>query len=361
MEGLFKQVGIYNSRGQTYEPVDKDEGMPYFESRSGQLLEEGINEAGSMASFVAAGTANVNYGLPTIPFYIYYSMFGFQRVGDQIWLAGDSRARGFMLGATSGRTTLNGEGLQHQDGHSHLIASGVPNLNSYEPAFGYELVYIVCDGIRRMYELGEDCFYYISVHNEDYAHIPMPAGEGIAEGILSGMYKLKPGKEGLARKAQLIGSGAILLQALKAQEILEGYGVSADVWSATSFKRLRTETLAAKRWNMLHPTAEPKKSYLEHIVHGQPGPWVAVSDNLKLVADQIAPWIPGGLTTLGCDGFGRSDTRWDLRRFFEIDAQCVVVATLYALSQRGEVPAETVAQAIKDLGVDPEKATGVCL
>jgi pyruvate dehydrogenase E1 component len=361
MEGLFKQVGIYSSKGQKYDPVDKSENSPYVEMKTGQLFEAGINEAGSMASFVAAGTSNSNYGVPTIPFYIYYSMFGFQRVGDQIWLAGDSRTRGFMVGATSGRTTLNGEGLQHQDAHSHLVASSVPNLLSYEPAYGYELVVIICDGLRRMYEQGEDVFYYVSVHNEDYQHIPMPEIEGLEEGILRGMYKLKPGKEGLAHKAQLIGSGAILMQALKAQAILENYGVSADVWSATSFKRLRVEAQAAKRWNMLHPESTPQVSYLEKVVQGQPGPWVVVSDNLKLVADQIAPWIPGGLTTLGCDGFGRSETRGALRRFFEIDAECTVIGTLYSLSQKGAIPASTVAKAIKDLGVDPEKAYGVCV
>ncbi len=361
MEGLFKQVGIYSSKGQLYNPVDNSESMPYVEMKNGQLLEEGINEAGSMGSFVAAGTAYSTYGLPMIPLYIYYSMFGFQRVGDQIWLAGDSRARGFLVGATSGRTTLNGEGLQHQDAHSHLAASGVPNLMSYEPAYGYELAVILCDGIRRMYEQGEDVLYYVSVHNENYDHPAMPEGGGVEEGILKGLYRCSAGKEGLQHKAQIIGSGAILMQALRAQVLLEKYGVSADVWSATSFKRLRTEAQAAKRWNMLHPTEPVRRSYLEEVVAGRPGPWVAVSDNLKLVADQIAPWIPGGLTTLGCDGFGRSETRKVLRRFFEIDAECTAVATLYALFQRGEVPATVVETAIRELGVDPEKAFGVCV
>jgi pyruvate dehydrogenase E1 component len=364
MEGLFGQVGIYSSKGQLYNPAPKTEdnaNTPYIEKKDGQLLEEGINEAGSMADFIAAGTAHVTYGVPTIPFYIYYSMFGFQRVGDQIWLAGDSRCRGFMVGATSGRTTLNGEGLQHQDAHSHLIAASVPNLMSYEPAYGYELAVIVCDGLKRMYADGEDLFYYVSVHNEDYTHAPMPEGPGVVEGILNGMYKFKPGKAGLQHKAQLIGSGAILLSALKAQEILERYGVSADVWSATSFKRLRSEAQAAKRWNMLHPTETPRKSYLETIVEPEPGVWVAVSDNLKLVADQIAPWIPGGLMTLGCDGFGRSEVRPALRRFFEVDGECTAVATLYKLSQTGAVPATLVARAIGDLGIDPEKVYGICL
>ncbi len=361
MEGLFSQVGIYSSRGQLYNPVDKSEMAPYIERKDGQLLEEGINEAGSMADFIAAGTANVTYGVPMIPFYIYYSMFGFQRVGDQIWLAGDSRCRGFMVGATSGRTTLNGEGLQHQDAHSHLIAASVPNLYCYEPAFGYELAVIVCDGLKRMYADGEDVFYYVSVHNEDYAHPALPEDPAVVEGILNGMYKFRPGKEGLAHRVQLLGSGSILQQALRAQQILEKYGVSADVWSVTSYKRLRSEAQAAKRWNMLHPTEAPRTSFLEQTVAKETGPWIAVSDNLKLVADQIAPWIPGGLMTLGCDGFGRSEVRPVLRRFFEVDAECTAIATLYKLASEGAVPKELVAQAIRDLGVDPEKRFGVCV
>ncbi len=362
MEGLFSQIGIYSSKGQLYNPVDKSEAMPYIESKTGQLLEEGINEAGSMADFVASGTSYSTIGVPTIPFYIYYSMFGFQRVGDQIWLAGDSRCRGFLLGATSGRTTLNGEGLQHQDGHSHLIATGVPNLLAYEPAWGYELAVILCDGLRRMYRDGEDVFYYVSLHNEDYEHPAMPERPGLAEEILRGLYRFREGDAGTGlKKAQLIGSGALLVQALKAQELLVRYGVSADVWSATSLKRLRTEALAARRWNMLHPDETPRRSHLEEQVEGQPGPWIAVSDNLKLVADQIAPWIPGGLTTLGTDGFGRSESRPALRRFFEVDAECIVVATLHALSTRGEIPSATVRQAMTDLGVDPDKAHAVCV
>lgn len=364
MEGLFGQVGIYSSRGQLYNPGTKTEdnaNTPYIEKKDGQLLEEGINEAGSMADFIAAGTANVTYGVPTIPFYIYYSMFGFQRVGDQVWLAGDSRCRGFMIGATSGRTTLNGEGLQHQDAHSHLVATSVPNLYSYEPAFGYELAVIVCDGMKRMYADGEDVFYYISVHNEDYAHPPIPNDPGVVEGILNGMYKFKPGKAGLKHKVQLLGSGAILQQALKAQELLEAYDVSADVWSVTSFKRLRSDAQAAKRWNMLHPTEAPRKSYLEQTVEGQSGPWIAVSDNLKLVADQIAPWIPGGLMTLGCDGFGRSEVRPVLRRFFEIDGECTAIGCLYKLASEGALPKSVVAEAIQKLGVNPEKRYGVCV
>ncbi|MBN9690853.1 MAG: pyruvate dehydrogenase (acetyl-transferring), homodimeric type [Verrucomicrobia bacterium] len=361
MDGLFSEIGIYSSKGQLYDPVDRSNAAYYRESKSGQLLEEGINEAGSMASFVAAGTAHTTYGVPSIPFYIYYSMFGFQRVGDQIWLAGDSRARGFLLGATSGRTTLNGEGLQHQDAHSHLVASTVPNLLAYEPAYGYELAIIVADGLKRMYQEGEDVFYYISLHNEDYSHPALPEDPQVAEGVLRGMYKVRPGAAGLAHKAQLLGSGSILQQAVKAQHLLEKFGVSADVWSVTSYKRLRSEAQAAKRWNMFHPTETPRTSYLEETVAREAGPWIAVSDNLKLVADQIAPWIPGGLLTLGTDGFGRSEARPVLRRFFEIDAECTAIGVLYALAKKGELPMTTVAQAIHDLGVDPEKAFGVCV
>jgi len=361
MDGLFSEVGIYSSKGQLYDPVDRSHAAYYRESKTGQLLEEGINEAGSMADFVAAGTGYCTHGVPTIPFYIYYSMFGFQRIGDQVWLAGDSRSRGFLLGATSGRTTLNGEGLQHQDGHSHLVATSVPNLLAYEPAFAFELAVILCDGLRRMYQEQEDVFYYVSLHNEDYGHPAMPSEPGVAEGILKGFYKFRTGRDGLPHKAQLLGSGAILQQALKAQPILERYGVSADVWSVTSFKRLRTETLAASRWNMLHPTEAPRRSFLEETVARETGPWIAVSDNVKLVADQIAPWIPGGLTTLGTDGFGRSDARPVLRRFFEVDAECTAIAVLHALARRGAVPAPTVAQAIQELGVDPEKAAAQCV
>jgi len=361
MDGLFSEIGIYSSKGQLYDPVDRSNAAYYRESRTGQLLEEGINEAGSMASFVAAGTAYSTYGVPTIPFYIYYSMFGFQRVGDQIWLAGDSRCRGFLLGATSGRTTLNGEGLQHQDAQSHLAATTVPNLLAYEPAYAYELAVIVADGLKRMYQEGEDLFYYISLHNEDYSHPAMPEDPAVVEGILRGMYKVRPGATGHKHKAQILGAGAILQQAIKAQQILEKFGVSADVWSVTSFKRLRTEAQAAKRWNMFHPTETPRSSYLEDTVARESGPWTAVTDNLKLVADQIAPWIPGGLLSLGTDGFGRSEARPVLRRFFEMDAECTAIGVLYALAKKGELPMSDVAAAIKELGIDPEKAYGICL
>jgi pyruvate dehydrogenase E1 component len=354
MDALFRQIGIYSPKGQLYEPVDKETLLYYQEAKDGQILEEGINEAGAMSDFVAAGTAYANHGVNLIPFYIYYSMFGFQRVGDLIWLAGDSRTKGFMLGGTAGRTTLNGEGLQHQDGHSHLMASTVPNLMSYEPAFAYEIAVIIEDGIRRMYTNQEDIFYYISVQNENYEMPQMSAG--VEEGILKGMYKFKEGEKGKKHKVQILGSGSILLEALKAQKILaERYDVSADVWSVTSFKRLRSETLHAERWNRLHPEAQPKKSYLQTTLEKEKGTFIAVSDNMKIVADQIASWVPGGLTTLGTDGFGRSDTREALRRFFEVDAESTVIATLDALAKKGQIDKSVVAKAIKDLNVDPEK------
>ena len=306
-----------------------------------------------MSSFIAAGTAYATHGVNMVPFYTYYSMFGFQRVGDQIWLAGDIRAKGFLLGATAGRTTLNGEGLQHEDGHSHLLASTVPTLMAYEPAFAYELAVIIQNGLERMCQNNEEVFYYITVQNENYPMPSMPAG--VEGGILKGLYKFKSGAEGRKHKAHIFGSGSIIRSALKAQEILERYDVSADVWSATSYKHLRNDALNCRRWNMLHPTAAPRKSYLETTLAKEVGVFVAVSDNMKIVAEQIAPWVPGGLFVLGTDGFGRSDTRERLRRFFEIDAECTVVATLYALAEHGTVSREIVAQAIRDLGVDPEK------
>jgi len=360
MDALFRDVGIYSQKGQLYEPVDRSSLLYYHETKDGQILEEGITEAGSMCSWLAAATAYATHRFAMIPFYIYYSMFGFQRIGDLWWLAGDIRAKGFLLGATAGRTTLNGEGLQHEDGHSLLLTSVVPTLLTYEPAFAYEVAVIIQDGMRRMYQEGEEIFYYIALHNENYSMPPM--AEGAEQGVLKGLYKFKPGLDGKKHKAQILGSGTILREALRAQEILaERYDVSADVWSATSYKSLRTDAVNAKRWNMLHPTEPPKKSYLETVLEGQSGPFIAVSDNMKIVPDQIAPWVPGGLTTLGTDGFGRSDTRQALRRFFEVDAECTVIATLYALAEKGQINRETVAQAIKDLGVDPEKAFPVCV
>ncbi len=368
MDALFKDIGIYSSKGQLYEPVDSKSLLYYHEAKDGQILEEGITEAGSMASFIAAATSYATHGVPMVPFYIYYSMFGPQRVGDLFWLAGDIRAKGFLLGATAGRTTLNGEGLQHQDGHSLLHASTIPTCLPYDPAFGYELAVIIADGLRRMYVEGEDIFYYLSLYNENYAMPPMPAG--VEDGILKGLYKFKPGPElslshplgeggrrpGEGTKAHIFGSGPIINSALRAQEILaERYGVSADVWSATSYKLLRTDAIRCQRWNMLHPAQPPKKSYIEELLAKEQGTFVAVSDNIRTVPDQIAPWVPGGLMTLGTDGFGRSDTRARLRRFFEIDAESTVIGTLYALAEKGQIERQIVEKAIKDLGVNPEK------
>jgi pyruvate dehydrogenase E1 component len=354
LDALFREIGIYSSRGQLYEPVDKKSLLYYNETRDGQILEEGITEAGSMASFIAAGTAYSTIGRHLVPFYIYYSMFGFQRIGDLMWLAGDIKARGFLLGATAGRTTLNGEGLQHQDGHSLLLSSTIPTLATYDPAFTYEVAVIIADGMRRMYVENEDLFYYLTLYNENYAMPPMASGS--EQGILKGLYKFKAGPEKLPLKAQILGSGPILREALGAQQILaERFGVSADVWSATSYKRLRNDALRTKRWNMLHPTEPPRRSYLEELLANEQGPFIAVSDNMKIVPDQIAPWVPGGLMTLGTDGYGRSDTREQLRRFFEVDAELTVIATLYALAEKGALAKGNVAKAIKELGVDPEK------
>jgi pyruvate dehydrogenase E1 component len=335
--------------------VDSKSLLYYHEAKDGQILEEGISEAGSISSFVAAGTSYATHGVPMIPFYIYYSMFGPQRVGDLMWAAGDIRAKGFLLGATAGRTTLNGEGLQHQDGHSLLHASTIPTLLAYDPAFAYELAVIIADGLRRMFAEGEEVFYYLSLYNENYAMPPMPAG--VETGILKGLYKFKTGPDDKKLKAHIFGSGSIINSALKAQKILaERYDVSADVWSATSYKLLRTDAIRCKRWNMLHPAQSPKKSYVETLLAQEQGAFVAVSDNIRMVPDQIAPWVPGGLMTLGTDGFGRSDTRARLRRFFEIDAESTVLATLYALARRGQIEHQLVEKAVKDLGVDSEKA-----
>ncbi len=355
MDTMFSEFGIYSSKGQLYEPVDREAIAYYKEAKDGQILEEGITEAGAISSFVAAGTAYANHGVNMIPFYIFYSMFGFQRVGDQIWLAGDSRCKGFLLGATYGRTTLNGEGLQHEDGHTLLMASTVPNIFAYDPAFDFETAVIIHDGLKRMYEKGEEIFYYITLYNEDYQMPAMPEVEGIEEGILKGLYKFKAGEKG-KYKAQIFGSGSIIRQALRAQEILaEKYNVSADVWSATNYKSLRNDALKCDRWNMLHPTETPKQSYVESLLQKEKGPFIAVSDSLKLVPEQIRPWVPGHFTVLGTDGFGRSETRPNLRRFFEIDAECTVIATLWALAKEGAIEKKVVAQAIKDLGVNPDK------
>jgi len=355
LDALFREIGIYSPKGQLYEPVDIKSLLYYHEAKDGQILEEGITEAGSMATFVAAGTSYASFGRYMVPFYIYYSMFGFQRIGDLMWLAGDIKAKGFLLGATAGRTTLNGEGLQHQDGHSLILSSTIPTLATYDPAFTYEMAIIIADGMRRMYLEGEDLFYYLSLYNENYMMPPMPSG--VEDGILKGLYRFKAGPEKKKHKAHIFGSGPIIREALRAQEILaEKFDVSADVWSATSYKLLRNDALRTERWNMLHPTETPRKSYLRTLLENEKGAFVAVSDNMKIVPDQIAPWVPGGLTTLGTDGFGRSDTRQRLRRFFEVDAECTVIATLHALAEKGQVERSVVARAIKELQVDPEKA-----
>jgi len=355
MEPLFRKYGIYASQGQLYEPVDSKQLLYYREAKDGQILEEGINEAGSMASFIAAGTAYCTHGINTIPFFIFYSMFGFQRIGDLIWAAGDMRSKGFLLGGTSGRTTLNGEGLQHQDGHSHLLAATVPNLIAYDPAFAYEIAVIIQDGIRRMYERQEDIFYYITLGNENYAMPKMQ--EHHREGILRGIYKFKPGSTGPKMiKAHLFGSGSLIMEAMRAQTILaERFHVSADVWSVTSYKELRRDALEVDRWNRLHPMEPPRVSYIESVLKEEEGPFIAVSDYMKLVAEQIYPWVPGGLIVLGTDGFGRSDSRPALRRFFEVDAECMTLATLDALSRQNKIEKNTVQQAIKDLNIDSEK------
>ncbi len=359
MEALFRKAGIYAHSGQLYEPVDSDSLLYYKEAKDGQILEEGITEAGSMSSFIAAATAYANHGINTIPFFIYYSMFGLQRVGDLVWAAADLRARGFLLGATAGRTTLAGEGLQHQDGHSHLLASTVPTLQAYDPAFAYELAVIIRDGIRRMYEEHEDVFYYITVQNENYPMPPMPKRRGVKEGILKGIYKFKPSRKRRAsHHVHLFGSGSIMNEVLKAQQILEErYNVSADVWSVTSYKSLRQDALDTERWNMLHPHATPRKSFLEQtFANEKPGVFVAASDYMKALPDGIATWLPGTLISLGTDGFGRSESRTALRDFFEVDARYVTLAGLAALAKDGQLERENVAEALSDLEIDPDKA-----
>lgn len=353
MESLFRQISIYAPSGQLYKPVDSEQFLYYKEATDGQVLEEGINEAGSLASFTAAGTAYANYGIPTIPFYIYYSMFGFQRVGDAIWAFGDSRGRGFLLGATAGRTTLNGEGLQHEDGHSHVLASTVPNCVSYDPAYAYEIATIIQDGLHRMYGQNEDVFYYLTLCNENYAQPAMP--EGSREGILKGIYKVHPSENGPA-KAQLWGSASMLNEALRAQKLLwEKFQITADVWSVTSYNELRREALDTDRWNRLHPAEPARKPYIQQMMEGTQGPIVAASDYMKVISDQLAPWLSGRLTSLGTDGFGRSESRPYLRRFFEVDAESIAIATISQLARWGQFDAQKAQQAIFELGVDPEK------
>src|SRR5574338_327501 len=360
MESLFRAVGIYSHVGQKYEPVDMDTLLYYKEAKDGQILEEGITEAGSLSSFVAAGTAYATWGINTIPFFIYYSMFGYQRIGDLVWAAADARTKGFMLGGTAGRTTLAGEGLQHQDGHSHVLFSVVPNCLSYDPAFAYELAVIIHDGIRRMYREGENIFYYITVLNEPYEMPPMP--EGAREGILKGMYRFRAGSNEIKARAgkkplhaQLLGSGAILNEVIAAQKMLEQYGVSADVWSVTSYNELSRNAHDVERWNMLHPTEPARVPYVAECLADAPGVVVAASDYLKVLPNAVSRWIGKPVVALGTDGFGRSEDRAGLRSFFEVDARYVTVATLSALARNGELDAKVVARAIKDLKIDPDK------
>ena len=356
MESMFRECGIYASQGQLYKPVDSDMFLYYKEAKDGQILEEGITEAGAMASFTAAGTSYSNYGVPMIPFFIYYSMFGFQRIGDLIWAFADARGKGFLVGGTAGRTTLNGEGLQHQDGHSLVLASTVPTCASYDPAYAYEIAIIVQEGIRRMYQENESVFYYITIYNEFYPQPPMP--EGCREGVLKGLYKYRAGN-GTAQ-AQLFGSGPILNETLRAQEILrEKYGVETDVWSVTSYNELRRDALAAERWNRLHPAETPRTPYLNQVLDREPGPIVAASDYMKIVQDQIAPWLPGRLVTLGTDGFGRSESREHLRRFFEVNGEAIACATLSRLAREGRFDAHRAAAAHAELGIDTEGADPV--
>ena len=355
MESMFRTYGIYAAGGQLYKPHDSDILLFYKESKDGQILEEGITEAGSMAEFTAAGTAYANYGVDTIPFYIYYSMFGFQRVGDMAWAFADSRGKGFMLGGTGGRTTLSGEGLQHQDGHSLLLASTIPTLASYDPAFAFEIAVIVRDGIRRMFENREDLFYYLMLYNEAYPQLGQP--EGTDEGILKGLYLFRKSSVAKAKaRVQLLGSGPILNEALKAAEILgEKYGVAADVWSATSYGELRREALKIDRWNLLHPADEAKVPYVQQVLGATEGPIIAASDYMKAVQDQIAPWTAGRLVSLGTDGFGRSDNREHLRKHFEVNAASIAGTALARLAREGKFDAKKAAKALVELGIDSEK------
>ena len=355
MESLFRQIGIYAHTGQLYEPVDADSLLYYKEAKNGQILEEGITEAGSMSSFIAAGTAYLTHGINMIPFFIYYSMFGLQRVGDLVWAAADMGAKGFMLGGTAGRTTLNGEGLQHQDGNSHILAYPVPNLCAYDPAFAFELAVIIRDGIKRMFEDQEKVFYYITLMNENYPMPPMP--KGVKDGILKGIYKFKASsKKNSKLKANLFGSGTIINEVIKAQEILEhDYRVAADVWSVTSYKEVRRDALDIERWNMLNPTKKRKISYIAELFNDNDGVFVATTDYLKVLPDSIAKWLPKPLASLGTDGFGRSASRGALRNFFEVDAKHIVFAALGELAKEGKIKNTVLDKAEKELGIKPDK------
>jgi pyruvate dehydrogenase E1 component len=359
MEGMFRQIGIYSSKGQLYTPEDAEQLMFYKEDKKGQILEEGINEGGAFCSWLASGTSYSNHNLQTVPFYIFYSMFGFQRIGDFIWAGGDMQSRGFLIGGTAGRTTLAGEGLQHQDGHSLINASTVPNCVSYDPTYAYELAVIVQDGLRRMIGNQENIFYYITCMNENYVHPPMPSG--VEEGILKGMYLLQVGGQGQIR-AQLMGSGTILREVIGAADLLDkDFGVPSDIWSVTSFTELRRNALETERWNHLHPEAEPRKSYIEQSLADRPGPYIAATDYMKIVADQVQRWVPGTYISLGTDGYGRSDGRAALRDHFEVDRRYIVVTALKALADDGVLDQKTVAKAITQYGIDPDKPDPVNL
>ena len=381
LESLFRAAGIYAPDGQRYTPVDDGSLLPYREETDGQVLQEGICETGAMASFLAAGTAYAMHGVPTIPFYMFYSIFGFQRVGDMIWSCADMMCRGFLLGGTAGRTTLNGEGLQHQDGHSQLVASTIPNLKSYDPAFAFELALIIRDGIYRMYTLQEQIFYYLTVYNEVY---PMPAApaeiENVEAGVLAGIYCFKRSEAARGGQSdtghavpdaetetagnnmvQLLGSGSIMLQVLEAATMLEDMGIAANVWSVTSYNELQRDALSAERWNRLHPQAVPRKSYLSRVLDGETGVFVAASDYMKAVPNGIAPWIPGRYAVLGTDGFGLSESRDVLRDHFEISPAHIVVAALHALSEEGIYSPEKVAETISSLGIDAGKIDPVTM
>src|SRR5665811_1804155 len=355
MEGMFRQLGIFSQVGQLYTPQDADQLMYYREDKSGQMLQEGINEAGAMASWIAAATSYSTSNVPMIPFYIYYSMFGLQRVGDLAWAAGDMRCRGFLLGGTAGRTTLNGEGLQHEDGHSHLLAAVIPNCVSYDPTFAYEVAVIIQDGLRRMFKDQEDVYYYITLMNENYSHPAMP--KGAEEGIRRGIYQFRDAGEKTGPRVQLLGSGTILREVIAAAELLErDYGVLADIWSCPSFNELRRDGLEAERWNLLHPTQAPRKSYVEECLAPRQGPVIAATDYMRAFADQIRPYVPRRYVCLGTDGFGRSDYRVALRKFFEVDRHYVAVAALKALADESTLPKQKVADAIAKYGIDAERS-----
>ncbi|MEM9532748.1 MAG: pyruvate dehydrogenase (acetyl-transferring), homodimeric type, partial [Pseudomonadota bacterium] len=357
MEGMFRQLGIYSSVGQLYEPQDSDQLLYYKEDRKGQILQEGITEAGAMSSWIAAATSYSSTGIQMIPFYIYYSMFGFQRIGDLAWAAGDMRARGFLLGATSGRTTLNGEGLQHEDGHSHLLAGAIPNCVSYDPTYAYEVVVLLADGMRRMYAEQEDVFYYITLTNENYPQPGLP--DGAEEGIRKGLYRLKEGGKGKLR-AQLLGSGTILRECLAAADLLAAdFDIHCDVWSATSFNELRREGVATTRHNRLNPAGKPQKTYVAQCLDDTAGPVIAATDYVRAYADQIREFVPRDYHVLGTDGFGRSDTRAQLRAFFEVDRYHVAYTTVHALHAAGEVPKRTLTAARKKYAIDGDKPNPV--